>query len=254
MSESELHLAKAPIVEAVVDIDCDMPPAFDLTALEGKACEKYRSEYPKFRAQFLEQHSFESKSHEPAKHSARRTIQAFQFQHDDEKQLVQIRAQGFSFNRLAPYTSLDGYLSEIQRAWKLFVEIAMPVQFRTVRLRYINRILLPMTGGRIALDKYIQVCPRLPDEDTMEFASFLNQHVAVEIGTGYQVNSVLTAQRSQSEKLPIIFDNCVVAAEPGDPQDWDSILSKIQSLRDLKNRIFRNTLTDTCMNLFQDQD
>jgi len=33
MSESELKLANAPIVEAVIDIDCDMPLGFDLAAL-----------------------------------------------------------------------------------------------------------------------------------------------------------------------------------------------------------------------------
>ena len=167
MSESELQLATAPIVEAVVDIDCDMPPAFDLTALQEKACETYRSEYPKFRAQFLEQHSIESKSDEPAKHSAQRTIQAFQFQHDDEKQLVQIRGQGFSFNRLAPYTRLDDYLAEIRRTWQLFVEIAMPAQIRAVRLRYINRIVLPFTEGLLELDDYMRVGPRLPDVEAL---------------------------------------------------------------------------------------
>jgi hypothetical protein len=38
------------------------------------------------------------------------------------------------------------------------------------------------------------------------------------------------------------------------PQEWNWILAKIQSLRDLKNRVFKNTLTDTCLNLFQQSD
>ena len=51
---------------------------------------------------------------------AKRAIQSLQFLHEDEKQLVQVMAQGFSFNRLAPYTSLDDYLPVIQRTWELF--------------------------------------------------------------------------------------------------------------------------------------
>ena len=78
--------------------------------------------------------------------SVRRGIQALQFLHADEKQLVQVRAQGFSFNRLAPYTSLDDYLPEIERTWHLFVGLASPVQIRVVQLRYINRI--PCRRGR----------------------------------------------------------------------------------------------------------
>lgn len=143
-----------------------------------------QAQYPKFRIQFLEQHRIESKADQPAKHSAKRAIQALQFLHDNEKQLVQARAQGFSFNRLAPYTSLDDYLPELHRTWGLFVGIASPIQIRVVRLRYINRILLPLTDGRVDLDHYFKVSPRLPDENKLQFAGFLNQHSAVEVDTG----------------------------------------------------------------------
>ena len=120
VSELELKLTKAPIVEAVLDIDCDMPPAFDVAALEESVRDAFRTEYPKFQTHYLEQHHFESKAHEPMKHSAKRAIQAFRLLDDSERQLVQVMAQGFSFNRLAPYTSLDDYLPVIQRTWELF--------------------------------------------------------------------------------------------------------------------------------------
>lgn len=251
MSEPELKLANAPIVEAVIDVDCDMPPAFNLAALEQPARTAFQAQYPKFRALLMEQHSFETNADQPAKHSAKRAIQALQFLHDDEKQLVQVRAQGFSFNRLAPYTSLDDYLPEIERTWRLFVSLATPVQVRAVRLRYINRILLPTVAGRVELDHYLKIGPRLPDEQKLTFVGFLNQHAAVEADTGHQANIVLTAQALGGDKLPIIFDNCVAATGPADPCDWPWILGKIRSLRGLKNRIFRNTLTDTCLTLFQ---
>lgn len=251
MIEPELKLAKAPIVEAVIDIDCDMPPGFDLAALEGPAHEAFRAQYPKFRNQFLEQHRIESKADEPAKHSAKRALQALQFLHDDEKQLVQVRTQGFSFNRLAPYTTLDDYLPEIHRTWEIFVGIASPVQIRVVRLRYINRILLPFTGERVELADYFKVSPKLPDEDKLQFAGFINQHTAVEVDTGHQVNIVLASQPPENEKLSIIFDICVASAGAAEAEDWTWILAEIQSLRGLKNRIFRNTLSETCLNLFQ---
>lgn len=86
-----------------------------------------------------------------------RAIQALQFLQDDEKQLVQVRAQGFSFNRLASYTTLDDYLAEIQSVWELFTGLASPVQIRTIRLRYINRILLPLTNGSVELEDYFEI-------------------------------------------------------------------------------------------------
>jgi uncharacterized protein (TIGR04255 family) len=251
MSESVLKLARAPIVEAVIDIDCDMSPGFDLAKLEGPAREAFRADYPKFRSQFLEHHRIESKIDEPAKHSANRALQALQFLHDDEKQLVQVRGQGYSFNRLAPYTSLDDYLCEIQRTWQHFVGIASPVQIRLVRVRYINRILLPFIGRHVVLDDYFKVSPKLPEEDRLQFAGFINQHTAVEVDTGHQVMIVLASQPPENEKLPIIFDICVASAGAAEPQDWDWILAEIQSLRGLKNRIFKKTLSEKCLNQFQ---
>lgn len=114
-----------------------MPPKFDLAELESAAREVFKPHYPKARVQLLEEHTIEQKAAEPPRFLARRAIQALQFLHDDEKQLVQVRAQGFSFNRLAPYTSLDDYLPEIQRTWQTFTKLASPVQVRAVQLRYI---------------------------------------------------------------------------------------------------------------------
>src|SRR5215207_6007873 len=153
------RLKNAPIIEAVVDIDCDMPVAFSLKALEAKARELLKEQYPKFRMQLLEQHQIEQKGDEPPKHSTRRGIQALQFLHDDEKQLVQIRAGGFSFNRLSPYTSLDDYLPEIERTWAMFVQLTSPIEIRVVRLRYINRILLPFAEGKVQLEDYVKMSP-----------------------------------------------------------------------------------------------
>jgi uncharacterized protein (TIGR04255 family) len=251
MSNSEWKLANAPIVEAVIDIDCDLPPGFELAALEGPAREAFRAQYPKPRIRFLEMHRIESKIDEPAKHSAKRAIQALQFLHDDEKQLVQVRAQGFSFNRLAPYTCLDDYLLEIEQAWRSFLGIASPVQIRRVQLRYINRILLPMVEGRVELKDYLTIGPRLPDEKKLIIMGFLNQHLVQEVDTGHQANIILTSQPAEGDRLPLILDNCVVAPGPAEPENWPWILDKIQSLRMLKNRIFRNTLTERCLNLFQ---
>lgn len=251
MSEPELKLANAPIVEAVLDIDCDMPPGFDLAALEEPARQALRSQYPKFQNRLLEHHHIESKADEPSKHSARRAIQALQFLHDDEKQLVQVRGQGFSFNRLAPYTSLDDYLPEIHRTWNLFIELASPLQVRVVRLRYINRILLPFIDMRVNLDAFFNLGPRLPDEDRLQFAGFLDQHSAVEMDTGHQVNIVLASQPPANERLPVVFDICVASAGAVEPKDWIWIEAEVQSLRGLKNRIFRHTLSEKCLNLFR---
>lgn len=251
MKSSHFKLLHPPIVEAVLDVDCDMPLTFDLAALEQTVREAFQDQYPKFRTQFLEEHQIEQKAGQPIQFSARRRLQALQFLQEDEKQLVQVRMQGFSFNRLAPYTNLDDYLPEVERAWGIFTRIVSPVQIRGVRLRYINRILLPLTNGRVELKDYLKVSPKLPDEDHLQLAGFLNQYSAVEMDTGLQVMVVLTSQPPESDKVPIIFDISVGSAETTEPEKWAWLLAQIRSLRHLKNRIFRDSLTEPCLNLFR---
>lgn len=251
MNAPALKLASPPIVEAVVDIDCDMPPGLDLKALESAAREAFRAQYPKFRTQVIQGYQIKQEGGAPPEMSVRSGIQALQFFKEDEKQLVQVRAQGFSFNRLAPYSSLDDYLPEIERTWRLFLQVAAPVRVRLIRLRYINRILLPLKAGRVNLDHYLKLGPKLPDEKKLTFVGFLHQHSAAQVGTKNQVNIVLAAQALENDRLPIIFDIEAVASDAVEAGDWPKIDSGIQSLRNLKNMVFENSLTKRCLKLFQ---
>lgn len=252
MGEAAFNLAKAPIVEMVVDVNCDMPPGFDLVKLKDPARERFRDRYPTTRVLSIQGAQIEAKADGAPEISVLpQAVQAIQFFDSDEKQLVQARQGGFSFNRLAPYSSLDDYLPEIERTWRLFAELTSPVQIRAVQLRYINRILIPTVAGRVPLDDYFSLGPRVPDEDKLTVTGFLNQYTARETDTGNTATVVLTAQAPENDRLPIIFDISVVSQGDAEPGDWDWISARIASLRGLKNHIFKNTLTEQCLKLFQ---
>ncbi len=170
----------------------------------------------------------------------------------DRRQVVQLRSQGYSFNRLAPYGTLDDYLNEIRRTWLIYVGLARPIAVKKIQLRYINRILLPMSHHQVDLDLYLRLGPRIADDDNVLVRSFLNQYTAVEKTTGLLVNVTITLQPEENEKFPIIFDNIVISPGPdSDPGDWDGLKKRIEALRILKNRVFESTLTEACLKLFQ---
>src|ERR1700734_902652 len=171
-----IRLAFPPIIEAVIDVECDMPAQFNLLALEQAARTKFAGDYPEVKKRHIEQHRFQPRGEEPAEHTTSRGIQALQFIRSDKTQLIQVRATGYSFNRLAPYGSLDDYLPEIERTWKDFVEISAPLQVRVVRLRYINRFLLPLKEGKLSFEEFLTVGPQLPDQTNLNFSGFMNQY------------------------------------------------------------------------------
>jgi uncharacterized protein (TIGR04255 family) len=249
--EHGLKLAKAPIVEAVLDIDCDMRPDFDLSTTETAARDAYSDAYPKLQIRRFKEHRIQLEGDAEPQFSTRDGVEALMFLDEDQKQIVQVRNQGFSFNRLAPYSSLDDYLPEMERTWSIFVPIIRPLRIRAVKLRYINRILLPAVEDKLDLDDYLKLGPRVPEGDKLSLLNFMNRNVAVDVKTGHLVTIVLASQQSESNKLPVIFDIAAADGTPLDSTDWGGVGTKIQSLRDLKNYVFESTLKEKCMELFQ---
>ena len=243
-------LPHPPIVEAVFDIDCDLPPALNLEDVEKLGEAAFGEHYPKPRKQFIQEAGVEMKPDAKPKFFTKQGLSALQFLSEDEKQIVQIRVGGFSFNRLAPYTSFDDYLPEISKCWDKFRGIADPKQIRKISLRYINRIPLPMDGGKVTLTDYLEVSPNLPDGVGLQFAGFFHQHQAGDPSTGMLANIILASQPNEGKILPLILDIEVFKEEHLVPAPLEEWQDRVTALRDLKNRIFKYSLTEKCLSLF----
>ena len=251
MTDTYPQLANPPIIEAVVDFDCDVPPDKNLKVLEQPARIAYADRYPDVVPRYLQEVRMASDQDGTFNSSLQQSLQAWMFRQPDGKQLVQVRPSGFSFNRLAPYEGFEACMPEIQRVWDLYLGFAAPISVRTVRLRYINRILLPLVGGRVDLDVYLTLQPSLPAQDRLTLSGFVSQYSAQDAVTGHQVAVVLAAQPDEDDKLPVIFDNAAAADGDWDPADWSSLYAVLESLRGLKNMIFFETVKQPCLDLFR---
>lgn len=247
----QARLRNPPIVEAIVDIDCDLLPGFDLATLQQEAVRRLEDRYPQPQTLYMQKIEVAARANSEPTTSATHSAAALRLFQADRRQLVQVRAEGFSFNRLAPYEGLDDYLPEIRRVWEIYRDLARPVQVRTLRLRYINRIPLPMMGGQVNLDRYLTIAPRLPDEEGLGITSFLVQQSAIERKTGEAVSLVLTDAAATEDRLDVILDIAVENTGDADPADWQMLEGRIGSLRNLKNRIFWKALTDECITLLR---
>lgn len=88
MNTPALHLANPPIIEAVVDIDCDLPPGQDLLSLEAEARNIFRDAYPAFRRRYAQEFKFEARGEDPPETSSHHRVEAFQFLMSGSEQLV----------------------------------------------------------------------------------------------------------------------------------------------------------------------
>jgi uncharacterized protein (TIGR04255 family) len=245
----DVTLAHPPIVEAVLDIEWDLPPGIRILELEEKATQAVGTEYPAISRLIANQ--FEVRSGALIAHrDGTQRISGIQFRTSDGRQVLQLREEGYSFNRLAPYSSFDDYLPAIERSWNIGRNLAVPVQIRAIRLRFLNRILLPTKGGSVTLPDYLRTSPRVPD-DSLVFTGFLNQHSTYEEATGNEVKTTLQTQPPENGRLPVILDIETSDLRARSPEDWPAIREAILSLRRLANRVFEGTLTQECLNLFR---
>jgi len=249
-NHKDFNLPFSPIVEAVIDIDCDLPPNLDFHQVEKTAKAALAGTYPKTRRQMLHAQSITPKDNQSFDIGIHQNLQAIQFRSEDEKQLTQYRKAGYSFNRLSPYEGLDKYLHEIERTWNLFVDIAKPVKIRKIGLRTINRILLPIHQGALRLEDYLATGPELPRCHNLTFTGFLNQHMAIDPETKHQVTILMSTQPIEGKLLPLILDIDAFSGEPVKDLQWESIQPVVQQIRTLKNDVFKSILTKQCQNLF----
>jgi uncharacterized protein (TIGR04255 family) len=256
MMNSVSHpIPSAPIIEAIVDIDCDLPTNQDSVVDQATIEAKLGNRYPKFRQMMIQQHQITRNHPNPPEMKVDEMLGAMQFLTEDERQLIQFRPNGYSFNRLAPYVSFDDYLKEIEWSWNVFLELAKPVLVRKIGIRMINRIMLPLNGGQLNFSDFLKVSPQLPETGLpLSFLGFLDQQLAIDQSTGNHVNIIKTTEVLQGDKLPMILDIDVFFPCEMPPSDWSAIQNRLQSLRSLKNQIFWNTLTPQCQSLFSAQD
>ncbi len=252
MSEPYPKLAHPPIVEAIVDFDCDVPPNRNLNSLEQPARQAFQAQYPEVQPRYLQEARVAATQDGAFNSSLQRSLQAWMFRTPDGKRLVQVRQSGFSINHLAPYGGFDQCLPAIEAAWSQYRDLVAPIVLREVRLRYINRILLPADEiERDGLDHFLAVDGAPPTETHLKRSSFLTQYQAVDPATGLRATVVLASQPPEGEQQPIVFDNGVAASGEWDPSGWEQIVHVLASLQELKNRVFFQTIKPTCLERFQ---
>ena len=246
------RVPNAPIVEAIVDFRCDLSPALQRGVFQSNAQKAFADKYPEFRTAFFQESQIAVAPGKQPKGFVRQGVRGFQSHSRDKKQIIQSRFDGFSFNRLAPYSSLDDYLPEIQRCWEIYRDFANPVVIKRVALRFINRVHVPLKEGRTDLDLFLRVGPMVPaDQLKLSLGGFTHNNQFVEPATGNVANVVIATQKpieaDGATKLILILDIDVFKGVNFPPADWSAIAQVIASLRVLKNEIFQYTLTKECL-------
>lgn len=244
------RLKHPPIVEAVVDFDCDMPVNFDLASLQETLAGALSSTYP--QKQLIHQVGFKFQVNPTNPSStAEQALDALRFRNEEGNQIVQYRRTGFSFNRISPYTSFDDHLLEIKERWMQFVELAKPVVLRTLRLRYINSLNIPIVSGEVDIVRYLNGAAVLQGNGIASGEYLLQLNVTDEskLLEGVVVSNL---QASSGSHVPVVIDIAVQRGLDCELDDMRTIVESLNSLREFKNKIFASMITEECWRMLKE--
>lgn len=236
----------APITEALLDLRVKLPSAVDLQVL-ATFQEDIREQYPERQERASWRADIEFKPG-GASVSSKGTPDGFLFKSGDGRQIVQARLDGFTFNRLKPYDRWETFRNEAKRLWSCYVGLTNPEMVSRIALRYINRIEIPLPMKDFT--DYVLTVPEVAPALPQGLAGFL-MRLIIPHNTSRAVAIVTeTMENPQKEMLPLILDIDVYIEAPFDAHD-DKVWEEMEHLRNFKNEIFFNSLTEKAKELFK---
>ena len=253
MSESQIeypHLTKAPIVEAVIDLRVNLPAEFKLDAFHPLRS-KLSNDYPGFEEQQIIEQMIKQEAGRAAEVSTRLSgTHGHRLISKDGKNIVQFRRDGFTFSRLTPYTKWEDVFAETWRLWGMYAEAAKPIEVVRIAVRYINRMSFPLPFSNPA--EYLKAPPVTAEGWPSEMSAFLSRVVMHEPANDIDVNVIqaLEPVAPGQTTVAVIFDIDAyqeVTLGPGDV----TIPERFAKLREMKNRVFFNGLTEKAIELFR---
>ena len=175
------------------------------------------------------------------------SIAGYRYSSEDKLNIAQFRMDGFTFSRLEPYNNWDEMKAEAARLWKIYADAVSPDPITRVGVRYVNVLKLPL-GTELA--EYLTAPPVIPDGLDQELGSFLTRlgiHAPAFEAHGFLTQAYEVAHDNYA---PIVLDIDVFTVKHFDPGK-DEFWRYLDLLRDLKNNVFFESITEKSLELFQ---
>jgi len=237
MARPRPHLEHAPIVEALID--------FKVVRTSKLSLEVFSSAQAAIGSRYVEASPIESIEARFGVNEGRvdsssvraRTGTAFK----TKDAVAQFRVDGFTFNKLEPYTTWEDVFGEAIRLWRIYAGISRPSELSRLAVRYINRLKVPAPAE---LREYLEAPPMLPPPIPQRVREYLSRIVVEDV---QRSASAVIVQALEAAFDPAVasllididaFRQVVLAVD--DP----GINGIFQTLRELKNEIFFATITE----------
>jgi len=238
---------RAPITEALIDIRVTLPERMTVADLAHVNIGEDVG-YPQRRNQFAGEARIDIG--EQLGTSTRQSHVGYTFASSDERQIVQVRLDGFTFSRLAPYDRWESFREEARHLWTLYRSVAEPASIVRVAVRYINRLDLPLPMDD--LTDYLRTVPEVSSDLPQSLGSYLMQLEIPQEDMGASVllnEALLPPKDADTASILLDIDLFRPLETPiGEEELWNLL----DQFRVRKNEVFEACITERTRELFRD--
>lgn len=239
---------KAPITEALIDIRAQLPGNVSLTDLERLRV-LIKDDYPEKKPRKRWEGTIELKEEKEPITKTQFQVDGYLFKTTDGRQVVQYRLDGFTFNRLRPYSRWEEMCQEARRLWEIYRAEVKPILVTRLALRYINSIEIP--SKNFDYDDYFTAAPRIPQQLPQLLQHYFVRTLIPFPDHGATAVTIQTPSDKQDPVNTVILLDIEVFRQVDLAPDDQKIWEIFGSLRQVKNEIFFSSITEMTKELFR---
>lgn len=249
---SNRHYSKAPVIEAVIDIQVafssDLPIAH-LTDLADSLKDKFPIRTKMTSIQMQMQLDASTKNGESDKFSSIQDELGLRLVDDMNSRILQLSKIGFAYSHLPQYSDWDSFSREAREYWELFIQHCKPEKVTRCAVRYINRIDIPKAP--IEIEDYLNIYPHIPGGIPQAITGmYMQLQMPQHDLRSMAIINEAVVEPAISGGFSVIVDIDlfkILSIEPMSKEVWETL----EQLRIRKNELFEGFITDNTRELIQ---
>jgi uncharacterized protein (TIGR04255 family) len=242
------HYSHAPIVEAIINIGCEVANT------EWLGDESFRPALPDSYVRQSPLFSVTGKrSSDGSGWHTTEDILGRLWRSGPERYVISWRRDGLGLSRLDPYENWERFSAWAKEQWQLYSETCRPTKISLLSVRYVNRITIPMeTGGFTDLSWYLRTVPDISPDLALGFASYTWQAEILDTvpGGSIRLTQLLFPRTEERAPISLILDFDIsrpfIEVDLTEEEMWQAF----NVLRDAKNDAFEACITNRMRRLF----
>jgi uncharacterized protein (TIGR04255 family) len=239
------HYDRAPIKEAIIDIQIENSPSLTLVNFENVEisppngyAQRQKVMMGRLRGQ-MEGGLLTA--------TANQDQMGYAFVGGEGKHIVQFKLNGFTFSRLAPYPTWEQFRNEAKTLWESYRQIVGALPVIRVGLRYVNQLDIPMPMRDFR--DFIRLYPEISSDLTQQLAGFFLQvQIPQEDLSAMLIVNEAMVPPSSPDVASVVLDIDVFKQGVRLESD-DDVWNTMEALRLRKNLVFEGCITNNTREL-----